>query len=109
MHLRHALAVFLVCGSALTVSSTVLAVDNNMPPDMKAQMKADDERHAQWEAMISEQRKMDDRHLQDQRAMEDRHYKERKALLDKQRQERDSMFEKTYPMDDGRFPRMPRR
>ena len=107
MHARHALAALLFCGSALTASTAVFGMDDNMPPGMRAQMKADDERHAQWELMLNEQRKMDDRHLQDRRAMEDRHYSERKTLLDKQRQERDAMFEKTYPMDDGRIQRTP--
>lgn len=100
MKSKHALAAFLLCSGALTFSSTAFSMDN-MPPDMKAQMKADEARNAKWELMINEQRKMDDRHFQDQRAMEDRHYKERKTLRDKQMQERDAMFEKMHPMDDG--------
>jgi hypothetical protein len=107
MNPRYALAVVLLCGSAVTVSSVAFGMDGNMPPEMRAQMKADDERHAKWELMVNEQHKMDDRHLQDQRTMEDRHYKERQALLDKQRQERDAMFEKMYPMDNGKYSKSP--
>jgi hypothetical protein len=104
MKSKHALAALLFCGSALSFSSVAFGLDN-MPPDMRAQMKADDEHHAQWELMINEQHKMDDRHFQDLRAMEDRHYNERKVLRDKQMQERDAMFEKMNPMDGG----MPRK
>ena len=103
---KHALAAFLFCSSALSFSSVALGLDN-MPPDMRAQMKADEERHAQWELMINEQHKMDDRHFQEQRAMEDRHYTERKTLRDKQMQERDAMSEKMYPMDGGMFKKAP--
>jgi hypothetical protein len=106
MKAKHALAAFLFCSSALSFSSVAFGLDN-MPPDMRAQIKADEERHAQWELMLNEQRKMDDRHFQEQRAMEDRHYNERKALRDKQMQERDAMSEKIYPMDDGKLKKAP--
>jgi hypothetical protein len=98
MQAKHALAAFLLSGSALAFSHVSFGMDN-MPPDMRAQMQADEARHAQWEAMVNEQRKMDDRHFQEMRTMEDRHYKERKALLDKQNQERDAMSEKMYADD----------
>jgi hypothetical protein len=100
MKAKHALTALLFCSSALSFSSIAFGMDN-MPPDMKAQMQADNDRHAQWELVINEQRKMDDRHFQEQRVMEDRHYNERKTLRDKQMQERDTMSEKMYPMDNG--------
>ncbi len=106
MKSKHALAALLFCSSALSFSSVAFGMDN-MPPDMREQIKADDERQAQWELMINEQRKMDDRHFQEQRIMEDRHYNERKTLRDKQLQERDAMSEKMYPRDDGMFKKTP--
>jgi hypothetical protein len=106
MKSKHALAALLFCSSVLSFSSFAFGLDN-MPPDIRAQIKADEERQAQWELMINEQRKMDDRHFQELRTMEDRHYNERNTLRDKQLQERDAMSAKMHPVDEGMFKKAP--